>query len=259
MRIQANTALGNSLIRQGRLKDKAEAVAAVDSAVRAQGQTLDPLLRVLQSAQDRAVLAGDSVAGRRLANEALKRFDWRKMPEADRSYGDWASALISMGMMSEAKEMIDLLGKRFAQGNSRQDGRWLAFVRGELAVREGRSQEGIRGLQEAVSAYPEWGIGVYGFPLAMALAKSQKPDSAIAVFERFLASPVGAHVRGSGPLFDAVAFERLGSLYEDKGNKTKALQNYETLLALWKNADPELQPLVRDLRARVERLRRGTG
>jgi hypothetical protein len=48
-------------------------------------------------------------------------------------------------------------------------------------------------------------------------------------------------------------------MYEDKWNKAKALQYYETLLTLWKNADPELQPVIRDLRARVERLRRGTG
>jgi hypothetical protein len=79
------------------------------------------------------------------------------------------------------------------------------------------------------------------------------------MLEQYLASTLPAHTRGSGPLFDAVVLERLGALYEDKGNKVLALRNYETLLALWKNADPELQPVVRDVRARVERLRRGTG
>jgi hypothetical protein len=79
------------------------------------------------------------------------------------------------------------------------------------------------------------------------------------MLEQYLASTLPAHTRGYGALFDAVVLERLGALYEDKGNKALALRNYETLLALWKNADPELQPVVRDVRARVERLRRGTG
>lgn len=259
VRIQANGALGSSLLRQGRLREQVRAVAASDSAVRAQGQTLELLRRALQQAEVRAVLVGDSVGAKRLALEALKKYDWRAMPPADRAYGNWAVSLVHLGLIAEAKEMEALLAKRFETGNARDDGRWLALLRGELALRAGRTADGVRSLREAMASYPEWGIGSYGMPAALALSATGQADSAIVVFEKYLSSTSPSHTRGSGPLFDAVALERLGSLYEDKGNKAKALQHYETLLALWKNADPDLQPLIRDLRARVERLRQGTG
>ena len=259
VRIQANGALASSLLRQGRLREQERTTAASDSAVRAQGQTLDPLRRSLQQAERRAVLMGDTVGGRRAAREALRLFDWRALPDADRDYGSWAIALTHIGLVEEAEEMVALLGKRFERGNARGDGRILALVRGELALRTGRTTEGMRLLREAMTSYPEWGVAAYGLPVGLALASGQQPDSAITMLEQYLASTLPAHTRGYGALFDAVVLERLGALYEDKGNKALALRNYETLLALWKNADPELQPVVRDVRARVERLRRGTG
>jgi DNA-binding SARP family transcriptional activator len=50
---------------------------------------------------------------------------------------------------------------------------------------------------------------------------------------------------------------RLGELYEQKGNRVKAIEYYNRFVELWKNADPELQPQVADIRARVVRLQRG--
>jgi tetratricopeptide (TPR) repeat protein len=47
---------------------------------------------------------------------------------------------------------------------------------------------------------------------------------------------------------------RLGELYESKGDKAKALEYYGRLVDLWKNADPELQPRVKDLRRRIGEL-----
>jgi hypothetical protein len=44
-------------------------------------------------------------------------------------------------------------------------------------------------------------------------------------------------------------------LYEAKGQSEKALQRYQDFVDLWKTADPGLQPRVRDVRARVDRLR----
>ena len=59
----------------------------------------------------------------------------------------------------------------------------------------------------------------------------------------------GAH----GPLLGP-SLKRLGELYEAKGDQKKALEYYARLLDLWGNADPDLQPVVKDVRARVARL-----
>ena len=48
--------------------------------------------------------------------------------------------------------------------------------------------------------------------------------------------------------------ERLGQLYEAKGNAAKAADHYGKFIELWKNADPELQPRVEDAKRRRARL-----
>ena len=48
---------------------------------------------------------------------------------------------------------------------------------------------------------------------------------------------------------------RLGELYAARGDVSKAYANYAAFVDLWKNADPELQPKVAEVRARIARLR----
>jgi hypothetical protein len=44
-------------------------------------------------------------------------------------------------------------------------------------------------------------------------------------------------------------------LYEAKGDREKALSHYLAFIALWKDADPELQPKVAEVKARVARMK----
>ncbi len=52
----------------------------------------------------------------------------------------------------------------------------------------------------------------------------------------------------------AATYKRLGELYEARHDRTKAIDAYTRLVELWKTADPELQAVTRDLRARIARL-----
>ena len=56
------------------------------------------------------------------------------------------------------------------------------------------------------------------------------------------------------PLRLPAAHERLGQLYEAKGNTAKAVEHYRAFIELWKNADPELQPRVAGARRRLAML-----
>jgi hypothetical protein len=91
--------------------------------------------------------------------------------------------------------------------------------------------------------------------LARAFDAASQPDSAIAQFERYLATPYYARARTG---LDAPALplvhERLGQLYEAKGDAQKAAAHYRAFADLWKSADPELQPRVAAARERVRRL-----
>jgi tetratricopeptide (TPR) repeat protein len=52
----------------------------------------------------------------------------------------------------------------------------------------------------------------------------------------------------------AAAYKRLGELNEARGDRAKALEYYGRFVDLWTDADPDLQPVVRDVRARLARL-----
>ena len=47
------------------------------------------------------------------------------------------------------------------------------------------------------------------------------------------------------------SFERLGALYEERGNTERAIYYYGKLVELWKDADPELQPRVEAARRAI--------
>ena len=75
------------------------------------------------------------------------------------------------------------------------------------------------------------------------------------MFERYLSTPfwLKADADMDGVRLPAIR-ERLGQLYEGKGSAAKAIENYRAFIALWKSADPELQPRVADAKRRVARL-----
>jgi tetratricopeptide (TPR) repeat protein len=78
-------------------------------------------------------------------------------------------------------------------------------------------------------------------------------DSAIAIGERYTRTPDVYRF-----LVDwlelAAAHKRLGGLYEQSGNVESAVEHYNEFVELWKDADPELQPQVEDVRRRIARL-----
>ncbi len=89
---------------------------------------------------------------------------------------------------------------------------------------------------------------------AQALDLAIQPDSAIAEFERFVAFRDATYSLNRDYL--AGSHKRLGELYDAKGNTVKALEHYLKFVDLWKDADPELQPKVREARARIDALRK---
>ena len=49
-------------------------------------------------------------------------------------------------------------------------------------------------------------------------------------------------------------YKRLGELYQERGDTAKARDYYGRFVDLWKNADAELQPQVREVRQRLAKL-----
>src|SRR5438094_454877 len=139
----------------------------------------------------------------------------------------------------------------------------LSLVRGRLADAERHAAAAAVALaegrvQDAISGYRAWyaddNCAVCGlFELGRAYERAGERDSALAVYERAVTTP------GLVRLFEEAAtlgptYKRLGELYEERGQLDKARDYYGRFVDLWKNADPELQPMVRDVKRRLARL-----
>jgi len=128
----------------------------------------------------------------------------------------------------------------------------VPVTRAMLALAENRPQEAAALFAEADKT--DLGPEQIGPWRAQALDLANQPDSAIAEFERFVAFRDANFLLHRDYL--AGSHKRLGELYDAKGNVAKAIENYEKFVGLWKDADPELQPKVREARARLDALRR---
>jgi tetratricopeptide (TPR) repeat protein len=91
------------------------------------------------------------------------------------------------------------------------------------------------------------------FDLARAYDRLGQADSALAIYQRAVTTPDLV-----GVFHDAIhlapAYRRLGELSEARGDVVNARAYYARFVDLWERGDAELQPLVRDARARLVRL-----
>jgi tetratricopeptide (TPR) repeat protein len=90
--------------------------------------------------------------------------------------------------------------------------------------------------------------------VARAYDKANLPDSAIVYFEKYFDSGYYARTMDVDWFARAPSARRLGELYEAKGERAKAAHYYQMFVDLWKNAEPELQPQVLDVKRRLARL-----
>jgi len=142
---------------------------------------------------------------------------------------------------------------------------WLEFLRfqvyGELLLAQGKTEEAIRHLASPVEMPSQQISGgmiasaTFMFPrdvLAKAYVQKGDLDAAIQEYERITTFDAASRERR---LINPLDRYELGKLYEKKGLKEKAVEQYEKFLSLWKNADAD-RPESKDARARLARLRR---
>lgn len=130
-------------------------------------------------------------------------------------------------------------------------------IQAELAMAEGRGRDAVEEVKlgDMLPDGPWHGCHLcYYRDLSRAFAVTGETDSTIFWSEKFIQSPSVFSLEVL-PRDLPAYLRRLGELYEQKGNRAKAVEYYSRFVELWKNADPELQPRVAEIRARVARLR----
>jgi len=189
-------------------------------------------------------------AARREVEEALRRHPLAAIPAEDRPYLGLAWLYADAGQPDRARQLLAEYEAAVPEGVRRgQPFRHGAAA--QIAFAEGRIQDAIRGYR---TWYDEDGCSVCGlFLLGRAYERAGERDSALAVYERAVTTP-GYTRAFEEELTLGPTYRRLGEMYEERGQLDKAREYYGRFVDLWKNADSELQPIVREIRGRLTRL-----
>ncbi len=192
----------------------------------------------------------DSAGALRIVEAELRKHPLDSIPALDRPGADLAAVYAVAGQPAKARQLLTTYEAQVPEGIRRARWNWYR-AQGWLALAEGRAPDAVTAFTRGRRAdfCPDCGAWEEG----VAFERANLPDSAIAAYRR-------AAGRGTvwKPLGDAwgmaPSLKRLGELYEERGEKAPAVEHYSRFLQLWKDADPILQPTVREVRGRVARL-----
>ena len=188
-------------------------------------------------------LYGNLAVGKRDAMHVLEVANGRHVTFAA------ALALAIAGDRSRAQAIADDLDRRFPEDTSVRFN-YVPTLRALAALSVNDASRAIELLRSAVTyEFAQPGISFYGsgggsfgamyptFVRGQAYLALHKPTEAAAEFQKILDHP-GVVL---GDPMGAVARLQLGRALTQAGDTTKARVVYEDLLALWKDADPDLE------------------
>ena len=180
-------------------------------------------------------------------------------PAPARNYNFFAEAFVRAGQPARARAVVEEFRKGMAaiERPAPFDQAMFLVADANVTAAEGRPADGlqlftqgcdlIRSRYALCNAHPD---------AARLFQQAGMTDSATAVLERYFALE---GFRAGLVAQYAADLRRLGELYEAKGERAKAIEAYGKFVDIWKNADPELQPMVKDARERIARLSRQEG
>ncbi len=231
---------------RGRLAAAERYAAEAQAACEAEGDLAYALSYALGPASDDALFRAAPDAAVRRADEALARYPLEQMDPVDRPYRAIARVYALAGRVDRVQQLHAEWEHALdeSQRPARDRFRW----EGVIAMAEGRYRDAIGAYR---AYYGEGGCSVCGLhQLGRAYDSAGEADSALAVYERAVTLSDPQSLRYEAWSLGST-YKRLGELYEARGDREKSLEYYAKFVELWNDADPELQPLVEDVRGRI--------
>ncbi|MGH7712659.1 MAG: tetratricopeptide repeat protein, partial [Gemmatimonadaceae bacterium] len=249
--------LGGTAYLRGKLRDgirwRTESNLAVHRATRAPDRLL---LAALDSAQHAGFFLQEPQQARAIIRRALVRTPIAQMPPASRPWnylGEVAAVIRAAPLAREALEGFESdlpqLGSVTPEGERARMRSWVAMASGQYsaAIKEMREADRAFALNERRAL----------IAIAEAFDLNGERDSAIVYYEKFVRTPDEFPMRNG--VYLAGTHKRLGELYDARADSGRAEAHYQFFVDMWKDADAELQPKVREVRARLAQLRRQRG
>ena len=257
--IQQRNFMGNLTMTRGRVREALRFREDLRERVAQTGAAPIALLNLgLDSVMATAVVLEDAATARAIFERTLRRAPIDSVPYLDRDYGRYLVVAMLVRDTARAREFHAANRKAWESfGNLLDRPTYEALDDATLARAEGRNSDALSSIDRA-ARLPVDRPDIVELHRFLVLEQMQQVDSAIASGTRYLATTDPQRLQLDA-YFRAGVLQRLGEMHEQKGNVDQALEHYGAFVELWKNADAELQPRVRDVRGRIERLQRRRG
>lgn len=250
-RLSAGATLRQALLTLGLLLeadriqgDRQEAMAGAVAAGTSLSTTLGHLYIWMH-------LTGDTATVRRRLDAALQATPWGALAPMDRPYVAAIQAYGAIGQAERARALAAEWAREVPAEFQPANAQSIANALGEAELRAGRPREALVLFRRSETrACPQ----CYAPEYARAWDALGNADSALHWYTVYLESKSQRQALNDA-LFLAGAYRRAGELHEARGEGARAIERYTGMLDLWRNADPSLQPVLRDVRQRVSALR----
>ena len=255
VRAQASRWLARTATVRGRLREAERWHREEAEGERERGSRAFSLVAALMPTAHDIWFRDRPEAGVRAMDDALARQPLDSLPLVERPYGTVAIYYAIAGRPERAQALLARMAEDSTRVSVTARAANLARVRGEIALAERRYDDAIAEMRTSDR-------GICGIcdlpPIARAYDAAGRADSALAIYERYVLTPSSFRSEADY-LYLAGALKRLGELYEAKGDKEKAASAYARFVELWKDADPDLQPRVAEVRRRLAAIQRAEG
>ena len=162
---------------------------------------------------------------------------------------------LRMGSIKEAEKAAEEIKIMVDNGLLKKKIRYYYLLMGLIEFRKNNFRSAEKYQKQALSLLPFQvpiserfhDLAVFYNAMAMTYMKLEELNKAQENYEKIISFTDG---RLSFGIIYAKSFYMLGKIFEQKGNKSKAIEHYEQFLELWKDADPGLAE-TEDARERV--------
>jgi tetratricopeptide (TPR) repeat protein len=267
LRPEASFQAGNLALVQGRLKRGLSLLSESAAGAAAIGNVSNLVADTANAIRIELATLGESPRGADRLDAVLARSPIKGLAPDDRPYFSVARTFAGLGRPERARAVLaeydrDVHDTTFRRVHEPKHHTAL----GEIALAENKPSDAVSEFRKGDMAPdgPSTSCEVcLQANLARAFDAAHQADSAIANYEKFLSTPYGERLDmplfeefgdQTDPVYLAGVHRRLGELYEAKGDTARAVEQYRAFVEQWKNADPELQPRVAQVKRRLEAL-----
>ena len=209
----------------------------------------------LAAAAWRLEVARDTAGALAALDAALARVDVDSLPALDRPWFEIAGLLLEAGEIERGREALERMWREVPDLLKPGQEKYRAGELAMVSAAEGRPLEAL----EAFRTLPPWPCVPCRQRIeARLLDEAGRADSAVAYYERYLVEPWNHRIWNDASWL-APTHERLGQLYDERGDLEAAALHFARFVELWEDADPELQPRVRAAKTRLEAILRERG